>query len=74
MSNLPYYSLFNKTNRSTLKPCTTNMTDVRFEDCTLKLKSFVRVDSKSKISDVKDAIIEKLQSICEETNQGKSLN
>ena len=74
MSNPNYYSLFNKANRSTSKPCTTNMTDVRFEDCTLKLKSFVRVDSKSKISDVRDAIIKKLQSICEETNQGKSLN
>ena len=65
-----FYALFNKNQRPTPKPTSTNMTDVRFEDCTLKLKSFVRVDSKSKLSDVRDAIIEKLQNICTETKQG----
>ena len=64
------YDLFNKDKRPAPKPTSTNMTDVRFEDCTLKLKSFVRVDSKSKLSDVRDAIIEKLQKICAETKQG----
>ena len=68
MSN--YYSLFNKGNRPTPKIPSTNFTSVRFEDSTLKLKSYVRVDSNSKICDVRESIIKKLQNICDETNQG----
>ena len=53
------------------RPSPTNLTSVRFEDNTLKVKSYVQVDSNSRISDLRISIIEKLQTICKETRQGK---
>lgn len=69
-----YYPYKNPLSRETSRPIPTSaMTNVRFEDCTLKLKSFVRVESNSRISDLRACIIVKLQSICNETKQGKIL-